>query len=102
MKIYEFVHSEGETDWIFAPNIKEAREFYQRHTGSDPIECNVKAVKKSAWKNMCLLDTDEPGPDFDDVNYNEEDYCNGYKIISTFADYAENNTVTDLIATTEF
>ena len=103
MKIYEFVHSEGETDWVFAPNIKEAREFYERHTGSDHIDCKVKSGKKSAWKDMYLLDTSESEPDdLDEDEYNEYDYCNGYKIIETFADYAEKNTITDMIATTEF
>ena len=50
---------------------------------------------------MLLLDLNEQEPD-EDEDYNEDDYSCGLKIIETFAEYAEKNTITDMIATTEY
>ena len=46
------------------------------------------------------VDPDEP--DEEDEDYNEEDYSCGLKIIESFAEYAKRNTITDMIATTEY
>jgi len=103
MWIYEFSYSGGETDWVFAPNIKEAKDFYLGFTGcGDLTNATVKRVPKSKWSGMYLLDINESEPDPDEVDYDEDDYCNGYKIQETFAEYAERNTTTDMIATTEY
>lgn len=103
MKIYRFKYSGGETDWVFAPNIKEAKEFYLRHTGcGDLSDCEVKSIPKKEWSQNYILDINDSEPDPDEVGYNEDDYCCGYRIQETFVEYAERNTITDLIATTEF
>ncbi len=105
MRIYEF-DWESARDWVFAPNIKEAREFYLRFTGCGDLDgCKIKPVLKKKWESTYLLDINEPEPDEDDEeieDYNEEDYSCGYKIEMTFKEYAEKNTQTDFIASTEF
>lgn len=102
MKIYEFSHIGGETDWVFAPNMKKAKDFYVRFTGCGNLTgTTVKRVPKSKWSKMYILDIYECEPD-PEINYNEDDYFNGYKIQETFAEYAERNTITDMIATTEY
>lgn len=103
MYIYEFSHGEGSTDWVFAPNIKEAKEFYLNFTGCGDLSLTkVKRVPKSKWSEMYLLDPNESEPDEDEEDYCEDDYSCGMKIIESFAEYAERNTMTDMIATTEF
>lgn len=103
MRIYEFNWDGSGTDWVFAPAIEEAKEFYLNFTGcGDLTLTEVKEVPKEKWNEMYLLDPNESEPDHDEEEYNEEDYSCGLKIIETFAEYAERNSVTDMIATTEF
>ena len=103
MKIFEFAYPKGETDWIFAPDIKEAKKFYLNYTGCGDLEgVKIKDIPKSEWKNQYLIDPEDTEPDEDEEGYNEDDYWAGMKIIETFAEYAERNTVTDMIATTEY
>ena len=100
MNIYEFKWDVGSTDWVFAPTMKEAKVFYMNFTGCyDLTSTTVKRVLKSKWNEMYLLDIDESEPDED---YNEDDYSCGLKIIETFAEYAQRNTRTDMISTTEY
>lgn len=99
MHIYEFSYPGGETDWVFAPNIKKAKDFYLRFTGcGDLIDVTVKRVPKSKWSEMYILDINDSEPD----GIDSDDYRSGYKIKETFAEYAEQNTETAMIATTEF
>jgi len=103
MWIYEFSHSGGETDWVFAPNIKEAKYFYLRFTSCGDLSATtVKKVPKSKWGEMYLLDPNESEPYDDEEEYNEDDYWCGLKIMETFAEYAKRNTATDMIATTDY
>jgi hypothetical protein len=103
MKIYEFKWDGGSTDWVFAPTIKEAKDFYLKFTGcGDLLMTEVKSIPKSKWNEMYLLDPNESEPDEEDEDYNEEDYSCGLKIIESFAEYAKRNTITDMIATTEY
>ena len=111
MKIFEFKYKTGETDWIFASDLEIAKEFYINHTGVSEIhldEYNITDVPESEWEKFYLLDINESEPDiFDEddedfVDWNEDDYHCGYKIEMNFKEYAEKNTTTDLIATTEF
>jgi hypothetical protein len=102
MQIYEFSWDEN-TDWVFASDEEEAREFYLGHTGcGDLIACEVKEVPREEWKDNYILDINEPEPYDDEEDYNEEDYSCGYKIIESFEEYAKNNSVTDIICTTAF
>lgn len=105
MEIYEFKGEE--TDWVIAPNIKEAKEFYTSLSGItnyDLSQIKVRKMLKDELSNSYLLDTDsyEPDEEDQDENYNEDDYCNGYKIISTFEDILKTQKSTDIIATTAF
>jgi hypothetical protein len=105
MKIYEFRHNAGATDWVIAPNISEARDFFLRIAGCGDFEdMTVKSVAKSKWPTMYILDFHAREWDEDYPNNKEDDYCNGYKIEETFADYAARNQGPgcDMIATTEF
>lgn len=103
MRIYEFDFG-GAKDWVFAPNMKEAKKFYISFTDCGDLDgCKVKIVPKSKWEEMKIIDPDEREPDLMDDDYGKEgNFYNGYRIIETFKDYAERNTQTDMIASTEF
>lgn len=105
MKIYEFQWNDGGKDWVFAPKKPEAKEFYISLKGlieADLTECEVVIIPEKEWGEHFILDINETEPDPDEVEYNEEDYACGYKIEMSFKEYAEQNTTTDIIATTEF
>lgn len=107
MKIYKFEHNVrgGETDWVCAPNIKKARDFYSSHTGIDSFEDTiVKALTKKELENSHLLDLNESEPDWDeyDGHLTEDDFCSGYLIIESFAEYLKTAKYTDLVATTNY
>jgi len=110
LKIIEFNYNNGEVkDWVFAPTVKEAREFYANFTGSDLNDkTKVSIVPKKEWHTHYLLDINECEPDIYDeddedfIEWNEEDYHCGYKIESTFKEYAETHDKTDMIATTAY
>lgn len=105
MNIYEF--KAEETDWVIAPNIKGAKEFYKSLSGMsdyDLTQMKVRKMLKAELSTSYLLDTDsyEPDEEDQDESYNEDDYCNGYKIISNFEEILKTQKSTDIIATTEF
>jgi hypothetical protein len=110
MKIYKFKHNVkgGETDWVCAPNIKTAREFYSSETGVGSFEKTiVKKLTKKELEENYILDLDEPEPDcWDDEEYEgiltEDNFCNGYLIQETFADYLKTAKYTDMVATTAY
>ena len=101
MKIYAFTFNGAQTDWVFAPNKKEAKEFYLGYTDcGDLDDCKITSVPQSNWAKINIVDPDDREPTIGD--YEKKEYDNGLKITETFEDYAENNTVTNIIATTEF
>ena len=102
MFIYEFKF-EDSSDWVYAPKIKEAKEFYLNFTGcGDLSEYTVKRVPVSEWDTTYIVDPNESEPDEWEDGYNEDEWHHGYKIIESLRQYAERNTTTDMIATTEF
>lgn len=104
MKIYKFEY-EGETDWVCASNIKEARDFYSSQTGISSFEDTiVKALTKKELKNSYILDLSESEPDWDeyDGDLTEDDFSCGYMIIESFADYLKTAKYTDMVATTSY
>jgi hypothetical protein len=102
MKIFEFKFTTGEQDYVFAPDKKEAKEFYLNYTGCGSLrDYEVKEIPESEWSDYSIIDTNEV-PDEEEIELNEGDYLNGYKIIESFADYSARNTQTDMIATTEY
>ncbi len=103
MKIIVFEWKGGEQDWVFAESIEDAKEFYIKHTGCENLQgCEVTIVPEKDWADNYLINASESEPDPNEEGYNEEDYFNGYKIIESFAQYAARNSITDLMATTEF
>lgn len=102
MNIYEFKHPEGETDWVCAPTIKEARFYYSTYCGSSDTACRKLLKKELETTN--LLDLNESEPDWDDYQgeETEDDYCNSYKITETFAEYLKTAKYTEIMATTEY
>lgn len=108
MNIYKFEHNVrgGETDWVCAPTIKEARDFYSSQTGSDSFEdVIVKKLTKKELECSYLLDLNESAPDFDDDyegDLTEEDFCNGYLIVESFAEYLKTAKYLDMVATTAY
>ena len=107
MKIYKFEYNVrgGETDWVCAPNIKEARDFYSSETGVDSFEDTiVKALTKKELEGSYILDLDVSEPDWSeyDGDLTEDDFCSGYLIIESFADYLKTAKYTDMVATTSY
>lgn len=112
MKIFEFKWGDrGPTEWVQAPGHWEAKAFYLRYNGCGSLEgCKVTEVPKQKWNRMYILDLNDCEPDADDLEYslhypdghNEHDYCNGYRIECSFAEYVKNNPEIDMIATTEY
>lgn len=101
MRIYKFEHENGAIDWVFAPSIYDAKKFYLNHTGcSDLDEYKISTVFENEWADNYILDINDTEPEW--VEYNEDDYVNGYKIQETFAEYAARHTEIDIIATTEY
>lgn len=100
MNIYEFEYTDGQCDWVFAPTKVDAIVFYKNFTECYGDEYKIKRIPKSKWGSHYILDVDGY---CDDVPEDEEDnYVAGYKIEMTFKEYAEKNTQTDIICTTEF
>ena len=107
MKMYKFEHNVkgGETDWVCAPNIKEARDFYSSETGSNSFEDTiVRALTKKELEKSYLLDLDVSEPDWDEYEgeLTEDNFCSGYLIQETFADYLKTAKYTDMVATTAY
>ena len=112
MKIFEFKYKSGEIDWVLATDKEDAIEFYMNHNeickGDLPEE--IIDIPSVEWGNMYVIDINEPEPNKSDLVYeidypdghNEDDYFNGYKILYTFKEYAEDNVHTSIIATTEY
>lgn len=107
MKIYKFEHNVrgGETDWVCAPNIKKARDFYSFETGINSFKDTVvKALTKRELEKSYLLDLNELEPDWDEYEgeLTEDNFCNGYLIQETFADYLKTAKYIDMVATTNY
>ena len=107
MQIYKFEHNVrgGETDWVCAPNIKKARDFYSSETGINSFEDTlVKALTKKELENSYILDLDVSEPDWSEYygDLTENDFCSGYLIIESFADYLKTAKYTDMVATTSY
>jgi len=103
MKIFEFESQENAfpTDWIYAKDMEDAKEFYMRHTGcieSDLDDINIIDIPQSEWKDKFIVDPNEYSED----KTEEDGYINGYKIQMTFQEYADQNTIIDIICTSEF
>jgi hypothetical protein len=100
MEIIEFKWGKDIIDWVLAPNIQQAKEFYLAHSGCIDLDgYAIKSIPKSEWGNCYIIDINEPKPI---ENFIEDEYFNGYKIIETFADYADREKTIDIIASTEF
>lgn len=100
INIYSF--EKGETDWVFASDMQEAKDFYLNYTQCGDLEgYTIKNVPKDEWSKHYILDLNEPEPDAEE-DYWEEDYHNGYKIEETFEEYAKRNTIKDFICSTAY
>ena len=107
MNIYKFEHNVkgGETDWVCAPNIKTAREFYSSQTGVNSFEDTiVKKLTKKELEDSHILDLNESEPDWDiyEGDLTEDDFCNGYLIIESFAEYLKTAKYVEIVATTAY
>ena len=109
MNIYKFEHNVrgGDTDWVCAPDIKTARDFYSSETGINSFEDTiVKKLTKKELESSYILDLNESEPDWDDEDYEgdltEDDFSCGYLIIESFAEYLKTAKYTDMVATTAY
>ena len=90
MKIFEFKWKDN-IDWVYAHDIDDAKEFYLGFTQCFDLDgCVFKELLKEDWHKHNILDIDS----FDDDGE--------YKVLQTFKEYAEENSMTDMIATTAF
>ena len=93
MKIFAFKWNNGTIEWVYAPSQKEAETFYINHTDCGELkECDVSEVPESEWDELLILNINEP----------DENSEHGYAIESTFKEYSEGNSTTDIISTTQF
>jgi hypothetical protein len=107
MNIYKFEHNikGGETDWVCAPNIKSARDFYSSETGLSSFEETIiKKLTKKELENSYILDINESEPDWDtyEGDLTEEDFCDGYLISESFAEYLKTAKYIEIVATTAY
>lgn len=107
MNIYEFKHNVkgGETDWVCAPNIEKAMEFYSRETGLNYFQDTiVKALTKQELETNYILDLNESEPDWDTYkgNLTEDDFSCGYLISESFSEYLKTAKYIEIIATTAY
>mgnify|MGYP003140102522 CR=1 FL=1 len=103
MKIFDFTWPHGDSAFVFAPDKDTAVDFYKAQIGEHGLlGCEkIEEIPKERWSCHYILDPNETEPDPDE-SYDEDDYCNGYKIIESFADYAKREKSTDIICTTEY
>lgn len=92
MKIFEFYWPEVEaTDWVYAYDKEYAKDFYLGFTQCGDLKgCVVREIPEEDWDKHDILDVDS----LDDEG--------NYKVLKTFKEYAEENSITGMIATTEF
>jgi hypothetical protein len=99
MYIYKFTEA-GVTDWICAPNKKKAIGIYE----GDPNIAVITRLTKDELKNNYIIDPNESEPDWDEYEGEdqEENYCDGYKIMYTLEEYLKTAKHTDFVATDNF
>lgn len=104
MKIFKFYWKDVDaTDWVYAHDKEDAEDFYLGFTQCGDLEgCVIRELPEEEWSTTFITDINEAEPDPDEVDYDEDDYCCGFKIQESFAEYAKRNSTTDMIATTEF
>lgn len=92
MKIFEFYWKDADaTDWVYAHDKEDAEDFYLGFTQCGDLDgCIIEETPEEEWDNHDILDID---------NLDDE---GNYKVFQTFKDYAKENMMTDIIATTEF
>jgi hypothetical protein len=97
--IYKFTEA-GITDWICAPNKKEAIGIYD----GNPNFAEINRLTKEELKNSYITDPNESEPDWDEYEGDdrEDDYCNGFKIVASFEDHLKTAKYTELVATNNF
>ena len=100
MEIFAFNWLNGLIDWVLAEDVNEAEKFYLNYTGLKTLigcECEVKMLSEEECKNNYLLDLNEQEPE--DIEYNKDEYCRGYKIIMSFSEYKKQYNKTSFICT---
>ena len=93
MNIYE-ITSQGETEWICANTVFQALRFYNSINDLEirdyDDEDDIKIVPKEKWNDMKITDPEEWEENGD------------HKIISTFAEFMENQISPDIVASTVY
>jgi hypothetical protein len=104
MNVYQFKYHSGETDWVVAPEMREAKSFYKNHIGDTDLEgFEVTKLTKKQLREHHILDVDSPEPDIDgEEEYNPDEYSNGFKILMTFEEYLKTAKSTELFCTSEY
>ncbi len=103
MNAYQFKYHSGETDWVVAPDMREAKLFYKKEIGDTNLEgFEIKKLTKKQLREHYILDIDSPEPDPEEVEYEEGDYSDGYKIKMTFEEYLKTAKSTELFCTSEY
>lgn len=88
-------------DIVVATNVKEAIQHYSEYYVGNVVGYIVTIMSDQEMKDIYLTDINEAEPDPEEVDYNEDDYMCGYKIIETLDQYVKRSTHTHLIETEE-
>lgn len=104
MKVYKFT-AFGDSWWICAKNLDEAKQVYEGDSESSNLV--IEEVPEDTWSTSYIFDPDQPEPEqYDEednlVEYNEDEYSNGYKIICSFADFIADCKTSEVMCSTEW
>ena len=97
-KVYALGSDQWGYDYVVARNLDECMRFDEN--GVTPDE--VRELTDDELDNHYVLDLDNPEPQFGHDEYDEDQYCNGYKIKCTFREVVNEAQSPDLFCTTEF
>jgi len=104
MKVFVF-NFDGAKDWVLSHDKERAEEFYKNETSNWNLDgYEVTELSEKQMKEHYILDPNETEPDPEEEEYNEDDYCNGCKVIESFYNYAldENNHYSHIICSNEY
>jgi hypothetical protein len=104
-KIFEMTTNySDDKDWVFAESEDDAIEFYCNEINATKDEIIIVEIPESKWSEFYFLDANEYYDDeaIEESGLDEDDFLNGYKITSTFADYVKDLVHPEIIASSEY
>jgi len=104
--IFEFNYNNGEIkDWVYADNEDEAVDLFCNKVGDSEKGARdshvITIMPREDWKTVYTIDPNESEPDPDEIEYDEDDYCQGYKIVGTFEDLVKDTKKSFYLTSTD-